>query len=94
MVKIKYPGEEESGTNRGSSPFLGGEQSEFSPGERKLGGSGDLILPLSLPNPQILLPYPPLVCLSGSPHPCSQETLLGPQKNSRPHTSFGSSMTY
>lgn len=68
MVKVKYPGEEELGTSRGSSPFLGGEQSKFSPGERKLGGSEDLILHLSLPYPPILLPYPPFVWLNGFPH--------------------------
>lgn len=61
MVKIKYPGEEKSGTNEGFSPFLGGEQSKPSPGEKKLDRSGDLLLSLSLPYTSILLPYPLLI---------------------------------
>lgn len=94
MVKIKYAGAEESGTNKGSSPFLGGEQSKSSPGEQKPARSGDLLLFLSLPYPSILLLCPPLVCLNVSPHPCSKETPLNPQKNSRTQTGFGSSMNY
>lgn len=94
MVKIKYLGEEASGTNKGSSPFLGGEKSKPSTRGRKLEGSGDFILSLSLPYPLILLPYPPLVCLNVSPHSCSKETPLGPHKNSRTHTGFGSSINY
>lgn len=53
MININYtiPEEEESGNNKG-----GGEQNKSSPGERKVGRSGNLIPSLSCPHPPILLP--------------------------------------